>query len=228
MFFEGCAFPQFGCTILLRGASIVELRKLKKVTNSILFMYYNAKLEKSFLMDEFAKPPTVPSFTFIGDTTKHDVVISTGTDQRSENESTSQSDEVNRSNRIAIKLEPEIEIVKGECYRKSESEDKRTSNKSIVDFDDPLRLKASSDNDKISASENAELTNNLSFKEISLKENNFRIALEDTVLSYSPFIEVSNSIIFLSQNINSYNYRKFNNNLTIFVKQKKKLKKTKI
>lgn len=189
MFFEGCAFPQFGCTILLRGASIVELRKLKKVTNSVLFMYYNAKLEKSFLMDEFAKPPTVPSFTFIGDTTKRAVVISSRTGKRSENESMSQADEINKNNRITTKLESEIEIVKGECYRKSESEDKRTSNKSIVDFDDPLRLKASSDNDKISTSETAELTNNLPFTEIPLKENNFRIALEDTVLSYSPFIE---------------------------------------
>lgn len=228
MFFEGCAFPQFGCTILLRGASIVELRKLKKVTNSVLFMYYNAKLEKSFLMDEFAKPPTVPSFTFIGDTTKRAVVISSRTGKRSENESMSQADEINKNNRITTKLESEIEIVKGECYRKSESEDKRTSNKSIVDFDDPLRLKASSDNDKISTSETAELTNNLPFTEIPLKENNFRIALEDTVLSYSPFIEVSKLIKFLSQNVNPYTYRKFNNNLTVLLNKRKTLNKTKI
>lgn len=57
MFFEGLPLAHLGGTVLLRGAPTAELVKVKKVAALCLFACYNWRLEKSFLMDEFAQPP---------------------------------------------------------------------------------------------------------------------------------------------------------------------------
>ncbi|KAI5754029.1 hypothetical protein M8J77_005179 [Diaphorina citri] len=54
MFFEGCAFPHKGSTVILRGASRKELMKVKRVTSFMIYVLYNWKLESSLLMDEQA------------------------------------------------------------------------------------------------------------------------------------------------------------------------------
>nr|DBA20024.1 TPA: hypothetical protein GDO54_015765 [Pyxicephalus adspersus] len=59
MFFEGC--PQhLGCTIKLRGASQYELARVKDIIVFMVYAAYHSQLEISFLMDEFAMPPTLP------------------------------------------------------------------------------------------------------------------------------------------------------------------------
>ncbi|XP_047299642.1 1-phosphatidylinositol 3-phosphate 5-kinase isoform X25 [Homo sapiens] len=64
MFFEGC--PQhLGCTIKLRGGSDYELARVKEILIFMICVAYHSQLEISFLMDEFAMPPTLmqnPSF----------------------------------------------------------------------------------------------------------------------------------------------------------------------
>uniref|UniRef100_A0A452R0A7 1-phosphatidylinositol 3-phosphate 5-kinase n=1 Tax=Ursus americanus TaxID=9643 RepID=A0A452R0A7_URSAM len=64
MFFEGC--PQhLGCTIKLRGGSDFELARVKEILIFMICVAYHSQLEISFLMDEFAMPPTLtqnPSF----------------------------------------------------------------------------------------------------------------------------------------------------------------------
>ncbi|PSN57689.1 hypothetical protein C0J52_00310 [Blattella germanica] len=62
MFFEGS-----GCSVLLRGATTNELAKLKRVVSRIVFTEYSWRLEKSFLMDEFARPPSPPTDNFFGE-----------------------------------------------------------------------------------------------------------------------------------------------------------------
>lgn len=57
MFFENCAKPQLGCTVLLRGADKRELARLKNVMRLMLLARYNWKLELAYLLDERAKPP---------------------------------------------------------------------------------------------------------------------------------------------------------------------------
>jgi 1-phosphatidylinositol-3-phosphate 5-kinase len=64
MFFEGCSLQHLGCTVLLRGATNSELAKLKRVVSRIVFTQYSWRLEKSFLMDEFALPPSSPPDSF--------------------------------------------------------------------------------------------------------------------------------------------------------------------
>ncbi|XP_045431516.1 1-phosphatidylinositol 3-phosphate 5-kinase isoform X9 [Pipistrellus kuhlii] len=64
MFFEGCA-QHLGCTIKLRGGSDYELARVKDILIFMICVAYHSQLEISFLMDEFAMPPTLtqnPSF----------------------------------------------------------------------------------------------------------------------------------------------------------------------
>ncbi|XP_022149699.1 1-phosphatidylinositol-3-phosphate 5-kinase FAB1B-like [Momordica charantia] len=59
MFFEGCPKP-LGCTILLRGADMDELKKAKRVVQYGVFAAYHLALETSFLADERASLPELP------------------------------------------------------------------------------------------------------------------------------------------------------------------------
>ena len=56
-FFEGCPRP-LGCTILLRGASTEELKRVKKAVKLTVFHAYHLSLETSFLADEGATLPS--------------------------------------------------------------------------------------------------------------------------------------------------------------------------
>ncbi|KAJ2943563.1 hypothetical protein O0L34_g16672 [Tuta absoluta] len=66
MVLEGCAESQLGCCILLRGASLQELIRVKKVVKFMLLACYNWKLEKAFLGDIEALLPE-PGMTFDDD-----------------------------------------------------------------------------------------------------------------------------------------------------------------
>lgn len=59
MFFEGCPRP-LGCTVLLKGASGDELKKVKRVVQYAVFAAYQLALETSFLVDEGATLPELP------------------------------------------------------------------------------------------------------------------------------------------------------------------------
>eukprot|EP00076_Gallus_gallus_P023294 XP_015145024.1 1-phosphatidylinositol 3-phosphate 5-kinase isoform X5 [Gallus gallus] len=62
MFFEGC--PQhLGCTIKLCGAAEYELARVKEILIFMICVAYHSQLEISFLMDEFAMPPTLTKNT---------------------------------------------------------------------------------------------------------------------------------------------------------------------
>lgn len=61
MFFEGCP-RRLGCTILLKGARLEELKKVKGVIQFASFAAYHLSLESSYLADEGA---TLPKFPFI-------------------------------------------------------------------------------------------------------------------------------------------------------------------
>lgn len=56
MFFEGCPIPEQGCSVLLRGNTNKQLKILKIILRQLVLMIYNWKLEKSYIMDQFASP----------------------------------------------------------------------------------------------------------------------------------------------------------------------------
>nr|CAB3453345.1 unnamed protein product [Digitaria exilis] len=60
MFFEGC-LKRLGCTVLLRGSCREELKKIKRAMQLAVFAAYHLSLETSFLADEGATVPGIPS-----------------------------------------------------------------------------------------------------------------------------------------------------------------------
>lgn len=74
MYFEGCANPHLGSTILLRGGSQSELKKVKKVMSMMIFSTYSWRMEKSFLMDEFAMSPSPKIDSFLDDNSPKDSI----------------------------------------------------------------------------------------------------------------------------------------------------------
>ncbi|XP_052741792.1 putative 1-phosphatidylinositol 3-phosphate 5-kinase [Bicyclus anynana] len=62
MVLEGCAEPQLGCCILLRGGSLQELVRVKRIVKFMLLACYNWKLEKAFLGDIEAVLPEPGTF----------------------------------------------------------------------------------------------------------------------------------------------------------------------
>lgn len=60
MYISGCP-KELGCTIVLRGANNDALVKIKRITEFMVYVVYNLKLETCLMRDEFAKIPTSPS-----------------------------------------------------------------------------------------------------------------------------------------------------------------------
>ena len=62
MFLSGCA-KELGCTIVLRGDNDATLAKMKRITEFMIYVVYNLKLETCLMRDEFA---SIPANTEIG------------------------------------------------------------------------------------------------------------------------------------------------------------------
>ncbi|KIW72523.1 hypothetical protein PV04_00708 [Phialophora macrospora] len=60
VYLSGCP-PQLGCTIALRGADEETLSKIKRVTEFMVYVVYNLKLETCLMRDEFALIPSAPT-----------------------------------------------------------------------------------------------------------------------------------------------------------------------
>ena len=57
MFLSGCA-KELGCTLVLRGDSDSVLAKMKRITEFMIYVVYNLKLETCLMRDEFAAIPS--------------------------------------------------------------------------------------------------------------------------------------------------------------------------
>ena len=62
MFLSGCA-KELGCTIVLRGDNDATLAKMKRITEFMIYVVYNLKLETCLMRDEFA---SIPANTEVG------------------------------------------------------------------------------------------------------------------------------------------------------------------
>ncbi|MCJ1306458.1 1-phosphatidylinositol-3-phosphate 5-kinase [Agyrium rufum] len=57
MYLSGCP-KELGCTIVLRGGDPLTLAKVKRITEFMVYIVYNLKLETSLMRDEFALIPS--------------------------------------------------------------------------------------------------------------------------------------------------------------------------
>lgn len=67
IYLSGCR-PELGCTVVLRGAELETLKRVKRITEFMCYVVYNLKLETSLMRDEFVLIPT----------TTNDDVLSSG------------------------------------------------------------------------------------------------------------------------------------------------------
>lgn len=176
MFFDGLPFPHLGGTVLLRGGSKAELFQMKKVASFMLFTAYNWRLEKSFLMDEFAMPPNTKC-EFLEDSKENSPDFPTP------------KAITNLNSKF---LDPVSETEKPTLTKKAINEKNETINEAkkitvetIKDFTDPLHSYTLQNE---SAKVNTEET--FAVAELPLS-NIFRKWLDDAILCISPFIVFS-------------------------------------
>ncbi|CAG4962963.1 unnamed protein product, partial [Colias eurytheme] len=203
MVLEGCAEPNLGCCILLRGANNQELMRVKKVVKFMLLACYNWKLEKAFLGDIEAVLPE-PGMSFVDDeddqnddkNTKEEI-IETGEAvlERINTNGSDDSDDIfdnARSNALIDNSETgevkedsntnvkDSDPLKAKQFRKTESDKNLSCGVPIRDFSDPLRSTLSME-DEVFLPEEAEL---------KADTKSERWCTDDVVLSMSPNIVV--------------------------------------
>lgn len=188
MFFEGCINSHLGMSVLLRGGSLSELKKVKSVTSTMIFAAYSWRLEMSFLMDEFCRPPPSKDNSFLDEDNLSPPQI--------EHKKESDCDEVKKAEQdVVLRCVDgnwEMDKVKLSSEKKS-TDEKRTYGESIIDQSDPLhqylnqedeiRDEALNANAKLSPHDQA-----LSVADLPLL-NKFKKALEGTTLSVSPYLK---------------------------------------
>lgn len=199
MFFDGCQ-SRLGATVLLRGASYPELRKVKKVFKFMVFACYNSRLERAFLTDEFAIPKMLGSggteMFDRTDTMPHseDVPLcdSTRLDDNLTFESSSlvivDSESLMSPNTPAdgYSIQSAVEI-------KTAHDDSISSDlRPVQELDDPLHeyLRIRQGDQSLSSTPVQQPHQSLSIQSSTLATNSmlFRKAMEDTILSISPLI----------------------------------------
>ncbi|KAK9877229.1 hypothetical protein WA026_016976 [Henosepilachna vigintioctopunctata] len=182
MFFEGLPSAHLGCSVLLRGASKIELTKIKKIMSFILFSSYNWRLEKSFLMDEFAQPPEDKCEFF--DESKE-------TSPTMESKTSAEKFHANNLKKYDYTSQDTLKNFFKESIHNHDvdsplvptsNEDRNLTVHSVNDFSDPLHSSYQTDE-----SSNVEYQQALSVSELPFS-NKFRKALDDTILCISPYI----------------------------------------
>ncbi|KAM7283540.1 putative FYVE finger-containing phosphoinositide kinase, fyv1 [Ixodes scapularis] len=167
LFFDGCS-SRLGCTILLRGGSAPELKKVKNIIQFMLYVAYNWRLESSFLLDEHAQPPTKLSV-----------------DEDDENDF-EEPGEVEASKSPVVVQHAEVPKGEEPCPI-PEDPVKKVEKSSVKDFSDPLHTLLNSEENG-TALEAHSLT--LKSQVLPLS-NSFKLALESTILCSSPFIRLA-------------------------------------
>ncbi|KAF5299848.1 hypothetical protein FQA39_LY11385 [Lamprigera yunnana] len=186
MFFEGLPLSHLGATVLLRGASKKELVIVKQICSFLLFVCYNWRLEKSYLMDEFAEPPNSKD-EFFDDSKENSPDLPVSKTQISDENGKSKLDLFSESendaeffNASTKNTLPNLNKVENE-----KPEERKISSESISDFSDPL-LSCNAEDD-IFKRNNSE---KFSVAELPFS-NTFRKALDDTILCISPYMVFS-------------------------------------
>ncbi|UYV73170.1 PIKFYVE [Cordylochernes scorpioides] len=173
LIFDGCHTEQ-GCTILLRGGSLAELKRVKKIVQFLLYTAYNWRLEKSFLMDEYAMPP-------LG---SEDMVA----DEFQSSSVTSREVVTNVVRPAELEIShstSHLELVRDEAAKTIEK-------KYVEDFSDPLRSYLQMEEDLGAAAVTSPASSHSLLRVASMPlTSQFRKGLDGTILCCSPFITVA-------------------------------------
>ncbi|XP_069975794.1 1-phosphatidylinositol 3-phosphate 5-kinase isoform X2 [Penaeus vannamei] len=201
MFFDGCAM-HLGCTIILRGATNAELKRVKRIMYFMVYAVYNWRLERAFLMDEYTLIPPLPSESFdledqvfeeelktsakAGSLDLEPVTKNSKSTARKEDGETPSAERgaANRSRSLNSQRDP-VSSSGEVSVSSSGTSDKAKLSQTISDFSDPLHSYLNSGTSPQETPLDSTHTS-LSVTEFS---NTFRKALEDTIFSCSPYLK---------------------------------------
>lgn len=199
MFFDGCQ-PRLGATVLLRGASHFELRKVKKVFKFMIFACYNGRLERAFLADEFAIPKMLGSAgaeMFDGtDAGPHSedapLLDSTRLDDNFTFESSSLVI-VDSESLMSPENPGDNSLIRAAGQVRTHNDDNTSTDlRPVQELDDPLHeyLRIRQGDQSLSSTPIQQPHHSISIQSSTLATNSmlFRKAMEDTILSISPLI----------------------------------------
>ncbi|XP_035226923.1 1-phosphatidylinositol 3-phosphate 5-kinase-like isoform X2 [Stegodyphus dumicola] len=148
MFFDGCP-ENLGCTILLRGGSGNELKKVKQVVQFMVYVAYNWHLERSFLMDEFAFPPS--SLCEEMDISDEDSLVEVKPEEKKDEITSMESDVQNQSVPLPDSNKSNDKNLTDNLCKKNKSKfddsGRKLETESISDFSDPLHSYLQLEND---------------------------------------------------------------------------------
>ncbi|CAG5098005.1 Similar to fab1: Putative 1-phosphatidylinositol 3-phosphate 5-kinase (Drosophila melanogaster) [Cotesia congregata] len=178
MYFEGCANGHLGSGIHLRGGSLVELKKVKNVVATMIFAAYSWRLENSFLMDEFAKPPS-PKDYFFNESLRRDSLKAFEADGKIYDSLENFEEEEDGKIRV--------QKIESEKKGKDKVEEKRSHGEFVSDLSDPLHQYLNEQDDVVLPN-NSSLS--LSVADLPLL-NKFKKSLDGTILSFSPYLKFS-------------------------------------
>lgn len=187
MFFDGCQ-PRLGATVLLRGASFLELRKVKRIFRFMIYACYNSRLEKAFLTDEFAIPRMIAGPIEIFDSEPSPIK------QEHAKEAEEQPKEPEASTKEQVPSNPSIEPEDEDEPFQALNETPPNDLKPVSTLDDPLHeyLRSCQGDQSLGSTpvQQAPVTPSMRIQTATLVNNSmlFRKAMEDTVLSISPLI----------------------------------------
>ncbi|CAH0389172.1 unnamed protein product [Bemisia tabaci] len=194
VFFEGCAFPHRGSTVILRGHSSQELSKLKVIMNQLIYMSYNWRLENSFLMDEFARPPNFSVDSFLKESPPStNLQKNIETREPKPKFSVGGEDTEDLGN---LNMDEEVKPKKSELTQDGEftslraiknQNNEKTSKNVISDYSDPLHIYLNSEDQCVSNMYCSKSDQALSIAEVP-RANSFRKILDETILCVSPFL----------------------------------------
>lgn len=173
MFFELASSQRASC-VLLRGGSNSELMKVKKVALFLLFARFNWRLELSFLLDEFARPPS-PKLSIFDSKDQSPSKFSENSDTETESKP---SGPIMESETTTNELPPHHPKTTKSTQK---IEEKFVTKENVQDFSDPLRATDLSPS-IFDPGTSVEFAVQLPY------DNRFKIALSSTVLSVSPIV----------------------------------------
>ncbi|XP_046386822.1 1-phosphatidylinositol 3-phosphate 5-kinase isoform X2 [Ischnura elegans] len=210
MFFDGCP-AHLGCTVILRGATKPELARLKRVVSRMVYIHYSWHLEKSFLMDEFAMPPAPlpPDSELFGDS----LCSTDGAPTQDQNLECNGEENDNREVLQSEKKSTPSPSIRMAGKEKAAEDRKTVAAETVSDFSDPLHsylsvgsatspdvLNSEKGGDAEKNPQQSEVedlidevfsSNRLSVASNPRESNRFRKALDDIVLSASPYLRHS-------------------------------------
>ncbi|KAG4067595.1 hypothetical protein HA402_005367 [Bradysia odoriphaga] len=171
MFFEIGSSQRASC-VLLRGGTNSELVKVKKVALFLLFTRFNWRLELSFLLDEFARPPSPKLSIF--DSKEHSPSKFSESSSDESRPFGPNNDLETAANDLPVQTNKSSKLAQ-------KAEEKIITKENVQDFSDPLRA--------------TDLSPSVFDHETSVEfavqlpyDNKFKTALTSTILSVSPFV----------------------------------------